>query len=182
MSVAEDHVLLMERLWERVLEIALDEVGPKEQRGNNRGECEKYLRPLGLPPGSPYCVAGIRWCFDEACRELNSRNPLPKTGGVIKLFSRTPSWMRGKEALMGPAIGGHRSTSNPNLGHVAIVLPWDAERPAVASTLEFNTNKAGSRDGDGVYLRTRSWDYFDLGYIDPRGFKYEDRVCRAPVA
>ena len=176
--IAAAHAEQMERLWERVLEIALDEVGPKEKNGHNRGECEKYLRPLGLPPGSPYCVAGIRWCFQEACKELNIPNPIYKTGGVRKLFSNTPSWQRSMRALVGPAIGGHKSSKNPNLGHVAIVLPWDVERPAAANTLEFNTNKAGSRDGDGVWLRTRPWDYFDLGFIDPRGFRLEDRVCK----
>jgi hypothetical protein len=179
MSAASQYAEDMERLWERVLEIALDEVGPKEGDGNNRGECEKYLRPLGLPPGSPYCVAGIRWCFSEACAELGIQNPIFKTGGVVKLWKGTPSWMRATQLSMGPAIGLHRSSKDPTKGHVAIVLPWDGEKPAVASTLEFNSNAAGSRDGDGVILGRRPWAYFDIGYIDPRGFKLEDRACRS---
>jgi len=61
------------------LKIARGEVGIKE-KGQNRGEVEKYQRLVGNPIGSPYCYSGIYWCFEQSSVKLKKKNPLLRTG------------------------------------------------------------------------------------------------------
>ena len=41
---------------------------------------------------------------------------------------------------------------NNRIGHVGFIYRWS---PKVAMTMEGNTNDAGSREGDGVYVKRR---------------------------
>ena len=61
--------------------------------------------------------------------------------------------------------GSERGSQGATRGHTGIVIS-----PAGAgfATVEGNTNKAGSRDGDGVYSKSQSWtDPRTLGFFDP---------------
>ena len=62
------------------LELANNQVGTLE-RGNNRGEVEKYWRLFASYP-IPYCAAGLYWNYWTACRMLGynlDSIPFPKT-------------------------------------------------------------------------------------------------------
>lgn len=70
--------------------VLIGEIGTKEISNKNDGsEIEKYLKPLNLPKGSPYCLAGQYFCFYSAAKILNlpfNNIPLPKTGHSIFAF------------------------------------------------------------------------------------------------
>ena len=161
-----EHKFAMDALTERAMEIALDQVGTREVGGNNRGPVEKYLRWLGLPPGSAYCVAGALWCYNEAAKEMGVRNPFPRTGGVVRLWSLAPKWMRSCDPTLG-AVFCHRSSKDPTKGHAGIVVGVSDNEIA---TIEFNTNAAGSRDGDGVWQKSRPRSYVNIGYVSVRNY------------
>lgn len=78
----EKYILLCnEELLEKSRMTALAEVGVLE-RGKNRGEVQKYLKPFNANGGTPYCAAGLYWSFLEACHQLNMPEdsiPIPKT-------------------------------------------------------------------------------------------------------
>lgn len=161
------------------LEVARAEVGVREAGGPNRGpRIEEYQRAVGARPGDPYCVAGVYWCFARAARELTITghafvNPMPRTAGVLRLWDlaplavRRPPWTNGGQRPPAPgSLGLHRSASHPGRGHLVIVLDSSG---CDLHTIEFNTNPAGSRDGDGVYERERPTEYVDVGYLDFAG-------------
>lgn len=152
-------------LVELAMEQALGEVGTREAGGQNRGPVEKYIRWLGLPPGSPYCLAFALWCYNEAAKTAGLAMPLPRIAAVVRFWQAAPPWMRSAEPLLG-AIFCHRDAANPAHGHAGIVVGiGDTE----IKTIEGNTNPAGSREGDGIYERTRPRSYVNLGYVSARG-------------
>lgn len=159
------------KLIARVLEIAQGEIGIRETGGANRGpRVELYLAMTGGKPGDAYCVAGVYFCFRQAADGLRVRNPMPRTCGALRLYELAPAyallppWTNSGQTPPQPgAIAVHRSKTKPGRGHVGLVV---STRGADVACVEFNTNPAGSRDGDGVYLRERPTEYWDVGYVD----------------
>lgn len=70
--------------------ILLRQVGTLEKSNRNDGsQVENYLKSVGLPLGSPYCVAGQYYCFLVAAKRLSIPTtciPLPKTGLSLEWF------------------------------------------------------------------------------------------------
>ncbi|MBX3095670.1 MAG: CHAP domain-containing protein [Fimbriimonadaceae bacterium] len=126
------------------------------ERGANRGqEVAQYLKTVGLGPGYPWCAAFVAHHWLAAGGEKN-RLPL-RPASVC-------SWVRS---------GGFRVTNDPGevrradafawcrdngTGHMGFIVQVIRTPVGVwIRTIEGNTNAAGSRDGDGVYRRTRRW-------------------------
>ena len=85
---------------------ALANVGVTEE-GENRGKwVETYLRTVGLPPGSPWCAAFVRFRFEQAAAALKLPLPLMDTLAVsavsdLRLMSPEPAMLALKvSALM----------------------------------------------------------------------------------
>ena len=128
---------------QRVIDTALTQVGVREATGKNDGaQVEKYLRVVGLGKGYAWCAAFISWVYKvnrittfktawaPAWFTKNARaaNETPQPGDVFGL------WIKNR------------------IGHVGLVYKWG---PKYVVTIEGNTNEAGSREGDGVYVKRR---------------------------
>jgi hypothetical protein len=100
---------------------------------------------------------------DDACYALGISNPLPRSAGVHRLRELAPAVCVRPDPAPG-CIGCH--DSGGGRGHAGIVVEVHYGTPGYLVVVEANTNPAGSRDGDGVYLRTRPLDYYGLGFID----------------
>lgn len=169
----------------KILEIAEAEASRKvrEEGGANRGErVQLYQRSVGLSPGSPWCAAFVGWIVREAAGE--GKTPPWATGSAVTNFFNAQAKLRGSEFLAypnerakvragwiwvraaSPADAVAARAKRWTRGHTGIVTA-----PEVAggfSTIEGNTNRAGSRDGDGVYRKVQSWtDSRTLGFFDP---------------
>jgi hypothetical protein len=59
---------------ERLMAVAISQIGTQEASGRNDGPVVKYLRSVGLYAGDPYCAAFVYWCGREA---LGPANPFP---------------------------------------------------------------------------------------------------------
>lgn len=145
----------------KVLEVAAREIGVREV-GRNRGKrVEIYQASVGLEPGNPWCAAFVSWCFLSAARELGVPCPLHPSGGALKLWRLAEPEARKKHPEPGAIFvidhGG-------GLGHVGIV---EAVRIGFVQTIEGNTSTGGSREGDGVYRRTRPLTDVNVGYLVP---------------
>jgi hypothetical protein len=152
---------------------ALSQEGVREDRGRpNRGpQVDQYLARVGVDPatGSPWCAAFAYWCFDEAARQLGVSNPCVKTARVLSHWARAPLATRipAEEAFDDPRlirpgalfIVDHGS----GRGHTGIVVKVLTGEIA---TIEGNTNQRGSREGDGVYQKTRSIGSINIGFLD----------------
>jgi hypothetical protein len=138
---------------QKLLSIALAEVGVRESTGNNDGaKVEAYLSVVKLKKGQPWCAAFISWIFARAAY------PAPRTGWSPALFNRR---VNTSEALPGNVFGIWFGS----LGRIAHVGMVEKLQGDWLLTIEGNTNIAGNREGDGVY---RKWRHVKTvrGYAD----------------
>jgi hypothetical protein len=136
---------------ELVLAVARGVGFAREQpRNSNRGQAiEAMLKLTGLDGGYPWCAAFVAWCGVSA---LGERWPLPRTASVQQLYNAAE--VR-KLVSPRPEPGDVFCLWFPSLGrfaHTGFVRKVEGD---VAFTVEGNTNDGGSRDGWGVFERTR---------------------------
>lgn len=138
-----------------VLAAAVAKNGVREiPRGSNRGkDVEMFLRVTGLGGGYPWCAAFVVWAIVTA---LGEACPVPRTADCdVLLF-----WAKRRGVLV--ETGGKRGDiglllrpGDPNDAHHAFFVVEDEDSDGIPNTIEGNTNRAGSREGDGVYERER---------------------------
>lgn len=148
----------------KLVEIAERELGKKETRNNVGKDVRKYQAATNLDPGAwPWCAAFCAWTIE---RWLDD----PANVRWLALKSTTPAKWRPKTALAYGFIKWAQArpatctvlpdTAEPQPGdlvcydfsHIGIVKESRGDKFVA---IEGNTNGAGSRDGDGVYLKTR---------------------------
>jgi len=155
--------------------IAQSQVGVMEQPlGSNRGpQVDQYLRCTGLDParGSyPWCAAFVYWCFDQAAQKLQRQNPLVKTAGVLDAWDRSLS--HGARELTSAQCAADPTLIEPGMifvlafsggeGHMGLV---EHVQGVLLTTIEGNTNAGGSREGVGVFRRTRHISAVNRGFL-----------------
>lgn len=119
----------------------------EEPPGSNAGQAvEAFLQLTGLGKGQPWCAAYVAWVGVAA---LGERWPLPRTASCYQLGEFAREW---STLLTTPAPGDVFLLWYPKLNrfaHTGFVT--------AAGTLEGNTSGGGSREGWGVFERTRTW-------------------------
>jgi len=127
----------------KLVQLARNELGIREKTGNNDGpRVELYLASVGLKRGQPWCAAYVSWLFSKAGFLK------PRSGWSPDLF---PSARLARSALPGNVIGIYFPELK-RIAHVGLIV---SVRDDWVVSSEGNTNVAGSREGDGVYLRIR---------------------------
>lgn len=139
-------------LREKVKQTYNKEIGVRELTGHNDGSrVETYLHTAGLGKGYAWCGAFVNWVF--------------AVNGVrtVKAPAWAPAWFpnknliyhQGKKIREPPDSGdvfGIYFQSKKRIAHVGFIDKWGDKW---VTTVEGNTNEAGSRDGDGVYRKRR---------------------------
>ncbi len=162
----------------KVLEIAAGEEarGVREDPvGSNRGkDVEAYLASVGLPGGNSWCAAFVYWCSNRAAATLGRTDPLFRTGGCLAHWNGAP----GQGAKR---IGTADATADPSRVRPGMIFIMDhgggfghtglVERVAggTITTIEGNSNNAGSREGIGVFRLSRKINSINTGFIDYAG-------------
>lgn len=152
-------------LVEGAIAIALTQLGVRETTTNAGPEVNRYLASVGLDPGVSWCAAFVHWVFGEASLALDVLNPCPKTGGVLHLWELAPDEAKVSEPVRGAIVIMDHGKGH---GHTGIVESVNGG--GLIETIEGNTNRAGSREGDSVARHI--WRPEDgargklLGYID----------------
>ncbi len=137
-------------LREKLVTTAASQLHVREQGYNDGKDVRKYLRTAGLGKGYPWCAAFVTWCHD--------RNDIPNPGSarVVEWFQANVVWQRSWKHNMPPVepgyIMGLYYQNLGRLGHIGIIEYEDKNN---YYTIEGNTNRAGSREGDGVYRKIR---------------------------
>lgn len=127
----------------QLLNIAKSQIGVREATGNNDGyEVEKYLLYTGNKKGESWCAAFVSWVFGKAGYAA------PRTAWSPSLFPKARLATVGKPAM----IFGIYFQDKGRIAHAGIV---EKIKHDWVTTIEGNTNMAGSRDGDGVYRKLR---------------------------
>jgi hypothetical protein len=145
---------------QKALEIAITQIGVEEDPGhNNSGEkVNAYLKSVGLGPGYSWCMAMVYWCFNEAAKQLAVKNPLVKTGGVLRQWNESKLNYGHVQPMPGDVF---IMDYGKGLGHTGFVEKVEG---IWIYTIEGNTNDEGSREGYEVCRRRRSVDKIK-GYL-----------------
>jgi hypothetical protein len=152
----------MSPLTTAVLRLAATQVGIREL-GRNRGQrVEQYQTRAGAHPGDPWCAAFVSWCFAVAATGLGLPCPLRLTARAQDLWKKAPVALRSSWPTPGAIFVIDHGAG---LGHCGLVESF-SEGDLVIVTIEGNTSPGGSREGDGVYRRSRKLDEINLGYVD----------------
>jgi hypothetical protein len=124
----------------------------------NRSQVVDFLNgQVGIPLGSPWCAAFVYHIGTAACwTPTKSYWPLPKTGGCAILGEFAASR---KVLVEQPRVGDvfllwHKVGTEERFAHTGVVTAISPD--SAYQSLEGNTNTDGSRDGWGVFRRTRT--------------------------
>lgn len=156
---------------------ALANVGVTEVGGDNRGTAvETYQRAVGIPPGSPWCAAFVRYRYEAAAERLDRDLPagFPDSGWVPSFVGWARSnglWIPRRSAqddhtqVRPGDLACYWYEASQRCAHIGIIV-----EPATADgfvTVEGNTGPdrgtTVEREGDGVYRKRRRWSSLGIG-------------------
>jgi hypothetical protein len=123
------------------------------------GECNNcgdqvaaYLRTTGFDQPVAWCAAFVSWSHKQADIETVSSAWSPAWFPESRvIYTR---YAKSRDSPRSGDVFGIYYTSKKRIAHVGFIDQWDYGGD-YCITVEGNTNKAGSRDGDGVYRKRR---------------------------
>lgn len=154
---------------ESLQKIYTSQIGVREATGNNDGKfVEMYLQTVGLTKGYPWCAAFVKWCYLEVgILEATKINGMALS--VDKPDERI--YYKGKFTNE-PRAGDAFTLFYPKLNRIGHTGFFDKrQNESIFLSVEGNTNGQGSREGDGVYRKYRS---FKATYSICRWVAFED--------
>lgn len=139
-------------LRDKLVKVAESQLYVREATGENDGrEVEKYLRVTGLKKGNPWCAAYVAWCHTE----LNIPNPesawSPNWFRANLVYRRNVARIKPFKSRPGQVFGLYYENKK-RVAHIGLIT---GETLLHYTTIEGNTNGAGSNEGDGVYRKIR---------------------------
>jgi hypothetical protein len=153
----------------KLVNIALSQVGVKEMGGNNKGaKIRLYQSATNLAPAAwPWCAAFVDWCMAEWLKDkeavkwlgLRSSTPSswkPKTAAAFGFISWAKTRTHTTDILPDTALAQPGDIVVFDFSHVGIVTGVKGSK---IMTVEGNTNGRGERDsesGDGVWAKSRA--------------------------
>ncbi len=145
------------------LKIAQAEIGVEEVNGSNCGpRVNQYKASTWLPADKPWpwCAAFVCWCVREAMKASSIHETptfkRPRTAGAWDF----ENWSRAQDSTTWTRKP-HRGDILPGdivifrFSHIGIALTAPDKNNNIL-TVEGNTDKAGSREGGGVYRKSRN--------------------------
>lgn len=140
---------------QRFVEVLLSKVGVREvPRNSNRGpDVEEFQASTWLDgTGWPWCAAFVCWGILKVSEQVELPFKRPQTAGAWD-FER---WAReNKVRLIKPR---QRIKAGDivvfTFSHIGVAI--EDEKNGTVRTVEGNTDSSGSREGGGVYIKTRS--------------------------
>jgi hypothetical protein len=148
-------VFSQDSIREKLIETYTEQIGVREATGNNDGfMVEQYQASTGLDAKNfPWCAAMVTYCH------LECGLPVPPAPAW------SPSWFKDsvlvykrdrliREVPQSGDVFGIWFQNKKRIAHVGFIDDWQ-NGSKFCVTVEGNTNKAGSREGDGVYRKKR---------------------------
>lgn len=129
------------------------QIGVREATGKNDGvQVEKYLRSVNLGKGYAWCAAFVHWCLVQAGYTNSITAWSPTAHNSKNVIYAEQRWYGS------PRPGDVGTLYYPRLKRIAHTFFWDGRlNDKIYRSVEGNTNGAGSREGDGVYRKYRSY-------------------------
>lgn len=174
---------------ERLIEIARPYVGAREAHGNKMGRDPRmreifesdWLAPGGVTDGYAWCCSFVSMCVQKLIRQdsLFAHVKPPKTASVTGFRTR---WAPDQDCLLFRPNHPHYHPHKGDVvvfqfSHIGIV---DTVEATGVTTIEGNTNAAGSREGTTVLSKSRKFEDIRcfIRLPIPEGYDVVNRVCR----
>lgn len=131
------------------------QIGTYEQTGKNDGpKVEMYLKTVNLPKGYAWCAAFVKWNLLQAgvisATRINAMALSCHNAKNIVFEKRT--------FYQSPKVGDVFTLYYAKLKRIGHTGFFDKQiNESIFQSVEGNTNAAGSREGDGVYRKYRSF-------------------------
>lgn len=131
-------------------------IGVRERGGPNRGpEVEMFIKSCGGEPGDAWCMGFVQYCVATEAKNIGVEDPLkPNSLHCLTVWNAQQK------------LGNTKSISEARMGDI-FIMDFGAGKGhtgfvkhaanGVIETIEGNTNGTGSREGDGVYAKTRKY-------------------------
>ena len=159
----------MNKITQKLADIAIAQVGIKEEGGNNKGaSIVLYQQATWLKPDAwPWCAAFVCWCVKEWLKLPEVKTSLNFTDENIKTWRpRTAGawdflkWAKDNRLtiLTENDLAKAGDIVVFDFSHIGIVVQDQLKEETTIHTVEGNTNNAGTRDsssGDGVFRKER---------------------------
>lgn len=139
---------------QRLVYAYTSQIGVREATGKNDGkDVEKYLKTVGLGRGYAWCAAFVKWCLIQADIS-NSVN-----GMALSAHNKNNLVFYKKKFYKSPRAGDVFTLYYATLKRIGHTGFYNMQiNSSIYETVEGNTNEAGSREGDGVYRKKRSFN------------------------
>lgn len=140
-------------------QVYMSQEGVRELTGHNDGvDVEKYLKAVGLGKGYAYCAAYLRWSFDQAKIKTTIDGAAASAHNPKNLVLYNHTFFKDPEP--GDAFTLWYSKLN-RIGHTGFF--HKKVNSSVFESYEANTGAGsavdvGTREGDGVYHKYRSFN------------------------
>lgn len=134
--------------------------------GHNKGKyIELIQKTIGGAEREPYCMAGVQTWIAYVEQKLGIKSPIYASEHCMTVWRNTPTKQRVKTSpLLAAIIIWNREGSDR--GHTGIII--ESKYRQSFSAIEANTDGDGSREGDGIYVKSRSW--YRNGSLKVMGF------------
>jgi len=140
-------------LRNKVEQTYLSQVGVREASGNNDGTAvEMYLQSTGLGKGYAWCAAFVNWTYIQNGIETVNAPAWSPSWFTQNVVYKPSEYILDKLPEKGDVFGIWFTSKN-RVAHVGFIHRWSTG--SFVTTVEGNTNDAGSREGDGVYVKRR---------------------------
>lgn len=154
-NVVLDTITTKDTLFPSIQEAYNKYVGVREKSGKNDGpEVKYFLSTVGLPEGYAWCAAFVKACLLEAGVETAK----VINGMALSCENKKNMVYKGSKFIKDPQPEDVFTLWYEKLGRIGHTGFFDKEvNSSIYETVEGNTNEAGSREGDGVYKKRRSY-------------------------
>lgn len=173
---------------EPLIEIARPYLGAREARGNHMGNDPRmreifesdWIESGGVTDGYAWCCSFVSMCVQKLIRQdsIYSGVKPPKTAGVTDFRTR---WAVRQNCLVfAPNHAHHRPHKGDivvfTFSHIGIV---DSVGEHSVTTIEGNTNEAGSREGTSVMNKTRPYSLCRcfIRLPIPSSYDVDNQIC-----
>ena len=149
------------KLAPEIVDLATQEIGVEEVDGTNCGpRVNQYKAATNLPPEEPWpwCAAFVCWVVQQAMKEAGVKETptfhVPRTAGAWDMENwsmRQDNSTWTKKPHNGDILPGDIVVFT--FSHIGFAV--SAPKDGMVETVEANTDAAGSREGGGVFRKTR---------------------------
>ncbi|MBI9063314.1 MAG: CHAP domain-containing protein [Marinilabiliaceae bacterium] len=137
-----------------LLQNLTEQLDVREITPNRSPMIDTYLKHVGFNQPAPWCAAFVSWNLSNVgvTNPKSAWSPSFASDKDVIWYSKSGYKRKGTKAQTGDVVTFYY-TRLKRVGHVGFYIKTD--KSGYFITIEGNTNKSGSRSGDGVYMKKR---------------------------